>query len=237
MLTAHRRLAVPLTILVISYLAGTIGLSADDWMRPEPASFHSRGMQLVAEIFPPASRQNQGTHALCYFYELGYPGTRWDVTPTLKWKAELANEHMPVEAIVSQDGWLVTLNEWYGAGQAHSLVVYDPRGRLVADWSGDRLFADPALRKIARDRMSMSSVWWNQHATYYFTRQRVLFVSVSADAVIRVDLAAGSYRVGLASAFLDYAVAAADANALTEIWKTSLRFSSITDVLAARAGR
>ena len=174
MLTAHRRLAVPLTILVIYGLAGTIGLSADDWMRPEPASFHSRGMQLVAEIFPPASRQNQGTHALCYFYELGYPGTRWDVTPTLKWKAELANEHMPVEAIVSQDGWLVTLNEWYGAGQAHSLVVYDPRGRLVADWSGDRLFADPALRKIARDRMSMSSVWWNQHANYYFTRQRAV---------------------------------------------------------------
>jgi hypothetical protein len=45
------------------------------------------------------------------------------VTPTLRWKAELVNEHMPVDAIISQDGWLVTLNEWYGAGQTHSLVV------------------------------------------------------------------------------------------------------------------
>jgi hypothetical protein len=226
-----------MTILVVSCLAGTIGLSADEWMLPEPASFHARGSQLVAEIFPTASRQNPGKRALCYFYEVGYPGTRWDVTPTLKWKAQLANEHMPVDAVVSQDGWLVTLNEWYGAGHAHSLVVYDPRGHLVADWSGDRLFADPALQTIARDRTSMSSVWWNRHASYYFTRQHVLFVSLSADAVIRVDLAAGSYRVGPASAFRDYAVAAADANALTEIWKTSLRFSSITDVLAPRTGR
>jgi hypothetical protein len=141
----------------------------------------------------------------CYFYEVGYPGIRLDVAPTLKWKAELVNEHMPVDAIVSQDGWLVTLNEWYGTGKAHSLIVYDPHGRLVADWSGDRLFVDPALKKIARDRMSMSSIWWNEHASYYFTRQRVLFVSVSADAVIRVDLAAASYRVGPASAFRDYA--------------------------------
>jgi len=45
----------------------------------------------------------------------------------------------------------------------------------------------------------------------------VLFVSLSADAVIRVDLAAASYRVGPASAFRDYQAAAADANALTEI--------------------
>jgi len=222
-------------MFVVSCFAGTIGLSADEWTLPEPASFHSRGMQLVAEIFPPASRQNQGKRALCYFYEVGYPGTRWDVTPTLKWKAELVNEHMPVDAIVSQDGWLVTINNWYGAGQAHSLAVYDPRGHLVADWSGDRLFNDPALQKIARDRTSMSSIWWNQHATYYFTRQHVLYIHLSADAVIRVDLASGSYRVGPASAFRDYTVAAADANALTEIWKTSLRFSSITDVLAARS--
>jgi hypothetical protein len=226
-----------MTILVVSCLAVTIGLSADEWMLPEPTSFHARGMQLVAEIFPPASRQNQGKRALCYFYELGYPGTRWDVTPTLKWKAELVNEHMPVDAVVSEDGWLVTINNWYGAGQAHSLVVYDPRGHLVADWSGDRLLGDPTLQKIARDRTSMSSVWWNQHANYYFTRQHVLFVNLSADAVIRVDLAGGSYRVGPESAFRDYAVAAADANALTEIWKTSLRFSSITDVLATRTGR
>jgi hypothetical protein len=232
---SHRRIAMLVAVLGASLIVP--GLSADDWMLPEPASFHARGMQLVAEVFPPASRQNSGTHALCYFYELGYPGTRWDVTPTLKWKAELANERMPIEAIVSQDGWLVTMNEWYGAGRAHSLVVYDPRGHLVADWSGDRLFADPALKQIAHDRTSMSSVWWNQHARYHFTRQRVLFVTLSADAVIRVDLAAGRYRVGAASAFRDYAEAAADANALTDIWKTSLRFSSITDVLAARAAR
>ncbi|HYT73402.1 MAG TPA: hypothetical protein VEL79_01530 [Vicinamibacterales bacterium] len=212
-------------------------LSADDWMLPEPASFHARGMSRVAEIFPPASRQNSGSRALCYFYELGYPGTRWDVTPQLTWKAQLANERMPVEAIVSMDGWLVTLNNWGGTGKAHAIVVYDRHGRLVADWSGDQLFTHPTLERIARERMSTSSIWWNEKAKYYFSRANTLFINVADNVVIRIDLAGGSYRVGSQSTFRDYAAVAADANALTEVWKTSLRFSSMTDTLAARAGR
>jgi hypothetical protein len=143
-------------------------------MLPEPASFHARGMSLVAEIFPPDSRQNSGSHALCYFYELGYPGTHWDVKPRLKWKRQLVNERMPVEAVVSMNGWLVTFNNWGGMGKAHAIVVYDPDGRLVADWSGEQLFAHPALEAINRERMSASSIWWNQKSKYYFTRSNAL---------------------------------------------------------------
>jgi hypothetical protein len=231
------RTAVAAAVFVTSCAIAASRLSADDWMSPEPASFHARGLALVAEIFPPASRQNAGSHALCYFYELEYPGTRWDVKPTLKWKAALVNEQMPVDAIVSPDGWLVTLNNWGAAGGKHSVVVYDQRGRLIADWSGDQLFAHPLLQKIARERRSVSSIWWNENAKYYFSRARALFVSIGPDAVIRIDLAGGSYRVGDRSTFPEYTSVAADTNALTEIWKTSLRFSSITDVLAARAGR
>ena len=228
--------AIVLAVLVASRL-GTSTISADEWSLPEPASFHARGMLLVAEVFPPASRQNSGSRARCYFYEVGYPGTRWEVKPQLKWQGLLANERMPVEAVVSMDGWLVTLNEWGGTGKAHAIVVYDRRGRLVADWSGDQLFADPALKNIARARMSMSSIWWNEKATYYFSRANTLFIKLPTDVVIRIDLAGGAYRVGPPSAFRDYAAVAADAAALTEVWKTSLRFSSITDNLAVHAGR
>src|SRR5262249_10991810 len=119
--------------------------SADEWVVSEPARFPARGLALVAGGFSPPSRHDSRSHALCYFYEVGYPGIRWDLTPRLKWKRELANDRMPVEAIVSMDGWLVTFNDWGGMGMAHSIVLYDPRGRLVADWSGDQLFAHPAL--------------------------------------------------------------------------------------------
>lgn len=131
----------------------------------------------------------------------------------------------------------MTFNDWGAMGMAHAIVVYDPRGRLVADWSGDQLFARPALGRIARERMSVSSIWWNEKAKYYFTRAHTLFVTLADEVVIRVDLARGSYRVGAPATFPDYATASADTNALTEVWKTSLRFSSITDVLAARASR
>ena len=65
------------TTLLIGLLAVLLGASAraDDWVRPEPTSFHSRGFGYVAEIFPPRSRQNSGDKPLCYFYELGYPGS------------------------------------------------------------------------------------------------------------------------------------------------------------------
>jgi hypothetical protein len=231
------RTAIAAAVFVASYAITMSRPSADDWMSPEPASFHARGLSLVAEIFPPASRQNAGSHAICYFYEVEYQGTRWDVKPRLRWKAALANEQMPVDAIVSADGWLVTLNNWGGAGGAHSVVVYDQRGRLVADWSGDQLFAHPLLQQIARERRSVSSIWWNEKAKYYFTRVHTLFVSLGPDTVIRFDLADGSYRVAGPSTFPEFTAVAADTNALTEIWKTSLRFSSMTDVLAARAGR
>src|SRR5215471_5992755 len=119
------RFTTVLAIVVVWCHVETSTLGADEWMLPEPASFHARGMSLVAEVFPPASRQNSGSHALCYFYDVGYPGIRWDVKAQLKWKRELANDRMPVEAIVSMDGWLVTFNNWGAMGVAHAIVVYD----------------------------------------------------------------------------------------------------------------
>jgi len=233
-----RRLHIAANVLIVAASCGfgTVVVTGDEWMLSEPASFHARGMLLVAEVFPPASRRNAGSHALCYFYELGYPGTRWDVKPKLRWKRELANDRMPVEAIVSMDGWLVTFNDWGAMGHAHAIVVYSPDGRLVADWSGDQLFADPSLAQIARQRMSVSSIWWNEKAKYYFARDKTLFIGLTGQLVVRIDLAGASYRVGPPARFREYAAVSADANALTEVWKTSLRFSSITDILAVRAG-
>jgi hypothetical protein len=84
------------TALLIGLLVALLSASAraDGWVRPEPMSFHSRGFGYVAEIFPPHSRQNSGDKPLCYFYELGYPGSDWRIDARLKWKAPLVNERM-----------------------------------------------------------------------------------------------------------------------------------------------
>jgi hypothetical protein len=93
------------------------------------------------------------------------------------------------------------------------------------------------LKNIVRERMSMPLIWWNEKAMYYFSRANTLFIKVADGVVIRIDLSGGAYRVGPPSLFRDYAAVAADAAALTEVRKTSLRFSSITDTLAVHAGR
>ena len=210
---------------------------ADDWGWPEPASFHARGFGFVAEIFPPGSRQNQGgDRAFCYFYEVGYPGTRWDVHAKLLWKAPVVNGRMPVEGLVSMDGRLVTLNEWGAVGHAHAIVVYDRRGQLVADIQGDKVVAALGPEGKAHLRPSESSLWWNQDAKYYFSRDGSspgsyrqgarLYVRLNWPRVVVVNLETGELKGGAPAEFPELTVIAADTNAATAVWKTSLRFSS-----------
>lgn len=213
---------------------------ADDVGWPEPASFHARGFGFVAEVFPPASRQNPASdRAFCYFYEVGYPGTRWDVHAKLIWKAPVVNGRMPVEGLVSMDGRLVTLNEWGAIGHAHAIVVYDRRGQLVADIHGDRVLSALGPEANAHVHPSDTTRWWNQDAKYYFSRDGSspgsyrmgarLYVRLNWPRVLVVNLETGEFKGGAPSDFPELTAIAGDSNAATAVWKTSLRFSSMTD--------
>ncbi len=187
---------------------------------PEPVSFHSRGFGYVAEIFPPRSRQNSTEKPLCYFYEVGYGGgTEWKIDAKLKWQAPLVNDSMPYQAVVSMQGRLVTLNEYITLGYKNSVAIYSLRGTLVKTYPLDILVPTADMAKIDT---SISSRWWNENAKYYFLENSArLYIGLPTDfGDLRRVLAKGD-----------------NANEVTEIWMTSLRFSSITDVLAAKAMR
>jgi hypothetical protein len=125
----------------IALLAALHGASAraDDWVRPEPTSFHSRGYGYVAEIFPPRSRQNPADLPLCYFYEIGHPGSDWRIDAKLKWAAPLVNETMPYQALISQAGDLVTLNDHGSVGYRNAIVIYDQLGHATKAYQLDDL--------------------------------------------------------------------------------------------------
>lgn len=229
-------------LLVLASLAAPA--AADDWPAPHPRSWHGQGGSRVVEVFPARSRHNPGDRPLAYAYEVGYPGaaqtgkapaggavgaagagSRLDAK--LVWKGPLANRWAPYEAIVSSDGWLVTLDEWANLGHDHALVVYDPSGKLIKAHKLDALVpADVANR----DR-SVSSRYWRKGAHYVLdTRARLLQIHLDKAGVVEVSLTTGAAQ---------YA-APGKARKLTSpevamIHETSLRFSSITDVLAERA--
>ena len=104
---------------------------ADEWVAPAPVSFHSRGFGYVAEVFPPKSRQNSTEKPICYFYEVGFPGAEWKIDAKLKWKATLANDVMPYQAVVSMQGMLVTFDEHGAAGYKNAVAIYSKNGLLV----------------------------------------------------------------------------------------------------------
>lgn len=209
------------------------GARADDWAAPEPRSFHARGFGFVAEIFPPRSRQNDGDRPYCYLYQMEYAGTTWTIAARLRWQGQLVNRKMPYEAILSMDGQLVTLNDWGHVGSENAVVIYDRGGKLVKSYALEQFLPQTDMDKFSS---SVSSRWWNKGAKYYFiSRAARLYIVLPWGSALEFSLTNGQVRYGAANTFPG--LKTADGNAETEVWATSLRFSSVTDLLQARKSK
>jgi hypothetical protein len=223
---------LPVLLWLLSTVSGASPAgSYDDWARPEPTSFHSRGFGYVAEVFPAKSRQNAGRKPICYFYLVGYPGMEWKVSANRVWQAELVNGRMPYEALISMDGVLVTLNEHGHVGYENAVVIYDAKGHLIRSYHLNTLLAE---RDIAQVDQSVSSRWWTHGAKYYMTKSPSrLYVVLKSGNVLEFSLANGQLRRGSVKDFPSLAevMRRSSSNEETEVWSTSLRFSSITDVV------
>jgi hypothetical protein len=163
------------------------------------------------------------------FYEIGYPGSEWKVDARVKWKAPLVNERMPYQALISQAGDLVTLNEHGSVGYRNAVVIYDRDGHTVRAFALDDLLPPDEIstnentNKIA---IPTSSRWWSRDAKYYFYQQPSrLYVVLPSGTALEFFLADGKFSYGARSN--------PHAGEEAEIWRETLRFSSITDVLAA----
>ena len=233
LLTGMRRFIVASGFLILCL---SFSAAADEWMAPAPVSFHSRGFGYVAEVFPPRSRQNSTKKPFCYFYEVGYPGTAWKIDAKLKWKMPLANDLTPYQAVVSMQGRLVTLNEHGAVGYQNAVAIYSKTGSLVTRYQLHEFI--PAA-DIGQIETSESSRWWTKGAKYYFLENPSrLYVVLSWGKAVEFNLDTGRHKYAPAGEFSDLAKVMAKgdfANEETEIWATSLRFSSITDLVEARA--
>jgi hypothetical protein len=215
----------PLFVLVLASLS--VPARADDWPIAHPRGWYGQGFSRVVEVFPARSRQNPGDKPLAYAYDVGAPGATWKADAKLIWKATLPNREAPYEALVSSDGWLVTLDDWGTLGFDNALVIYDPAGKLVKALKLDGLVpADVA----DRDR-SISSRYWRRGAQYTFDLTvKLLQIQLDKAGVIEVALATGVAQY--VAPDKAHQLANPERATINEI---SLRFSSITDLLAERA--
>ena len=222
-------LGVAIAFAPVSACVGSVAL-------PHPVSFSCRGFSLVAEIFPPGSRNNPSDRPICYFYSVGYPGTTWKVDAKLLWKAQLVRvprpQAGPYQTVVSMRGHLVTMNGGTGTYQEHSVAIYDPNGKLV------KSHPFKSLRPLV-ERMAHLPMWgWHRSARYFFPRKAALFyILLPWGKAMEFDLKDGAFQHGDPKGFPELAALTGKGHVDEQavIWATSLRFSSITDVLQARA--
>lgn len=202
---------------------------------PEPVSFHSRGFGYVAEIFPPKSRQNRGSQSVAYLYEMGYPGSDWSVQARRIWTANLAVQRMPLAALVSTAGHLVTLDDHYEYGGGNALAIYDRDGRFIRSFTLDELLE---RRDLAGVQWSDCGRAWRERVRFFFTTtgNAKLYMLLPSRRAIEVSLKTGALHRGAPDDFpaLRAITARQFPNEETEVWATSLRFSSISDLLSKK---
>lgn len=75
----------------------------------------------------------------------------------------LVNDVSPVEALVSNEGRVVTLDNWHSMGWGDDVVVlYDSEGKLVRKQGLEDFLPEAWRRHLIR---SVSSLWWRGEAT------------------------------------------------------------------------
>lgn len=126
--------------------------------------------------------------------------TNKDGKRELVWTRLLVNEIAPVGAKTSNDGCVVTFDEWHRIG-THPIVIYSVRGNLVVAHNMETLGLNAHLARMKR---SVSSLWWrsgendssetmlsNTSLTMWLGWGHLLLVDLGTGEVMNEDWARG----------------------------------------------
>ena len=105
-------------------------------------------------------------------------------------KVTLANPVAPVEFFVSDDGRLVTIDNWHNRGFGAVLAVYDAQGKTVKTYTLADLFSKAEIEAFSH---SVSSIHWHDGPTYLNKDQRTLYMMIASGRDLIVGLETGRY--------------------------------------------
>ena len=208
-------------VLVVCLLLAGVA-HADSWGAAQSRSWHSPDESFVVEVFVPQTRHNAAEKgAMAYAYRVT------SRAPVLKaklvWKAALVNRWAPYAAIVTNDGYLVTLDDWGGLGMDHAVAIYNPSGKLVRDYHLDNIAVPDDVRNMGR---SVSSRHWLRHAVYYASSKRKRLQIHLMGGILELFLADGKHRWVPDSPKQQLVLE--DAISINE---TALKFATLTDLV------
>ena len=175
---------------------------ADDWPGPRVGNVFSADGAHFVRIIPGASIGEtagfagapKGAYARAEFYT-----RQADQSYRRMADVRLKNPVAPVDALVSNSGYLITLDNWHNAGYGQVVAIYGPRGAVIATHELEQLY--PAER-LAQLPSSVSSRWWRCSALGYVdpATQTAVYVAERLGGIFVFQLATGrfEYRPGKA---------------------------------------
>ena len=169
-------------------------LPADDWPGPKREEVFSKNGLRFVRILPGESVGDtfglaggkQGKYALAEFYRRNQ-----DRSYRLTAEAVLLNPVAPVEFFVSDEGRLVTIDNWHNLGYGKVVAIYDSRGKLVRSYKLSDLFQDEEIESFGR---SESSIQWRNGPVYIRQDQKTLLITVKSGGDFLFGLETGRFK-------------------------------------------
>lgn len=164
-LSSGRRVKLPAVSMhaycfLFSLLLCISDVNSDSWLPPQTTGVASPGGEFLVRIEPGDSvgdvfgfaGEKKGKFAQAFFYHLE------DVNKlSLQQKIDLVNPIAPVFYVVTNQGKLVTFDNWHNVGYGKVLVIYAASGKLIKSFSLSDMYSKSEREKIPA---SVSSLWW-----------------------------------------------------------------------------
>jgi hypothetical protein len=116
-----------------------------------------------------------------------YRDDRYELYQTTK----LLNPVAPIHLAVTNDGTIVTLDNWHNVGFGDVVAIYAPDGKLRRRYSLRDLYSTARIEKIDR---SVSSIWWRcVDADPFVDRDNTLRVDDTLGGRFIFQLTTGGY--------------------------------------------
>lgn len=157
--------------LLLAALIICIPAWADSWAPAQISAVASPKGEVIVRILPGtnlgdvygfAGEQN-GKAATAVYYRLDKAANY------VKYQeAALMNPIAPVFAAVSDDGELITLDNWHNMGIGKAVVIYQPDGKVLRTYDLTEIYTEAELEKLQR---SVSSIWWRCNTNPVFERR------------------------------------------------------------------
>lgn len=173
----------------------SIGAAVDSWPAPQVKEVFSASREWFVRVTPGKSLgdtvgfagSQKGPYARAEFF-------RRDASRGYRLVAEqtLANPIAPVLFVVTDRGYLVTVDNWHNMGYGRALAGYAPTGTPVFAWQLSDLFT---AEEIGAFKTSVSSIWWRTETVYVRQDQQTIYVAMDDKSTeVIIDAETGRWQ-------------------------------------------